>query len=200
MDNMLIGLRFEGKAPVGICSEYMKKIFAALTGRENVTFDRILFPYADTLLLSEDSRNGYFFGTHALMYGVDARTLARAVFSACGETTADGEDMLALLAPNAGKIECTRMAVADFLDLSGGSEESCEYIGDFASLLGGMVRPWNIREASRRLCSFCEQAARTDGVRLRGLHGGSVCADVEPVSAEAIIKLYAAKTGGNAIR
>lgn len=198
MDNMLVGLRFEGEVPVSLCSEYMKRIFAALVREENITFDRMLFPYADTLLISGGSGTDMFFGTHAILYGVEPRALARAVFSGCA--AGPGEDMLSRLSPRAENIGCTRGEIAGFLDLSGLREENCEYIGDFASLLGAEVRPWDIRETSRKLCSFCEQAARTGGVKLRGLHGGSVCADVDPGSAGTVIKLYADKTGGNAVR
>ena len=190
MSGTLVGLRFAGAVPAERCSEYMKRTLAALVGECGITYNMILFPYADTLLLSEQDKRGNFFGTHAVLCGVSAQQLARAAASACG-------DMLPRLDPRAVRLECTREALRAFLDTGAGGDERCLY-GGIAELTGGRLRPWNIREAARDLCSFCEQAVRMDGVEISGLVGGSVCARVAPEAVEAFAALYTAKTGGNA--
>lgn len=191
MTNTLIGLRFAGELPLTDCAKAMRNTLRALVEEQRATFDRLLFPYADTLLLFSEAGRDSVFGTHALLLGFDADELARAVFSACGKDTAR-------LDPRARSLEFDRDAIASFL-AEGMTEGNHEYIGSFASLLGADVRPYDIREASRKLCSFCEQAARTKGVTLHGLTGGTVCADVDPDAVDGIIGLYHSKTGGKAV-
>ncbi len=192
MYRTFIGLRFKGDVPLEACSEIMRNTLRALVEKQRSTFDRLLFPYADTLLLFSGAARNNLFGTHALLLGFDAEALADAVFSARGGFAVEE------LEPEACSLPLDRGAIADFLS-EGRSEGNHEYIGDFASLLSADVRTYDIRDAARRLCSFCEQAARTEGVVLHGLSGGSVCADVQPEAVDGIIKLYRDKTGGNAV-
>ena len=189
MTQKLIGLRFGGAVPAETCSAYMKRTLAELAATHHKTFDLMLYPYADTLLLSEGDKRGSFFGTHAILRDIGAAELAAAVKAACG-------DMTARLMPTAVTLDCTREAIAAFLR-SGCGENACGVYGDFCALLEPKPRPYTIRAAAKTLCSFCELAARMNGVHIFGLVGGRVCARVEPSAHEELSRMYAAKTGGS---
>ncbi len=193
MNGRIIGLRFDTELSASICSEYMKKIFKCLIEQKSATYDLLLYPYVDRLLLSREDASGCCFGTHALLWGFDAKTLAGAVVSAC-------RDRLSELHPVAEELDSNAAALGEFLSLGIDNGTQSEIaVGDYASLLAGNVRPWSVREASKRFCAFCEQAARIEGITEKGLCGGSLMVEASDESAkEQIERLYTAKTGGAA--
>ena len=204
MNDKIIGLRFDTALPPEQCSPSMAELFRRLFADAHITYDQILFPYADSLLLSDwGAKNA--FGTHALLWDVDPKLLADCAVRACG-------DRLAELRPRAKELDCTAAAIAEFLsmtyDVSGdpgeretagqGRSDADGYmpLGDFAALMSGSVRPWSIREQARRFCSLAEHIARLPDASIHGIRGGSLL--VSGGDRAELLRLYSAKTGGRA--
>ncbi|MBE6752809.1 MAG: hypothetical protein E7559_00395 [Ruminococcaceae bacterium] len=189
MNGRIIGFRFDCPQEPELCAAAMQRLLRILTDKGLATFDLFLYPYTDALLLSERGSTAMF-GTHALLWGFDERALAEAAVEACQGRTA-------LLRPRACLLDNDMRDIAAFF--SEGVHTPAEgevLVGGLASLLAGSVRPWAIREQSRRFCSFCEHLARTKGVQPVALCGDKLLIKSEEDSLAAVEELYAAKTGG----
>lgn len=179
MNDKLIGLRFSPELPVHEASRMMKALFIRLFESGKVTYSQFLFPYADSLLLSDDGGD-CFFGTHALLWNVDEQLL---------------ESCFGDVAPELVTLEWSASSITDFLELSENNDKAM-LLGTFDELLLGSVRPWSVREQARKFCSFAEHISRMKGCEVLGTAGGylAVQSDVPQIK-EQLAALYEAKTG-----
>ncbi|MBQ9993374.1 MAG: hypothetical protein IJP17_01515 [Clostridia bacterium] len=183
----IIGIKIGGEMPLCEHSDAMRRIFMRLVESGAVTFDSFLYPYADSLLLSDDvisGTQGYFFGSHALLWDV-------------------GEDMLRRCIGNTDDVTVCTMAcdareIEHFLREGICQPSAGEHlIGGFEALLTGTVRPWAVREHARRFCSLSEHIARMKGLSVLGITGGCIMFSAEEgTDISALPALYTAKTGG----
>lgn len=155
------------------CKQRLTELFA-----EGFNYDSNAFPYFDSVLMSDAfERFGLPFGTHSIIWDPDGRF--------------EGRHDVCALGYDYGQI-------VYFLSEGMYQPKDNELlIGGFEQLIAGAGQPWAIREYSRKFCSFCEHIARMEGVRLKGLTGGYVVAEVsEGETLKEIRKIYSAKTGG----
>ncbi len=186
MNEKLTAVRIDGQISPGECSGIMKKAFSLLFASGGITYSQFLFPYADSLLLSDDSED-CFFGSHALLWEIPADRLKAAFDEVCGER----EDVEV----NIDDIELTASSVRAFLGEPYIPEGQIA-AGNFASLLSGNIRPWVLREHSRCLCSFAEHIARMKDHEVYAFAGGRLVIKAENADAQQLSELYASKTGG----
>lgn len=189
MNNKITAFRFAGALAPEQLSEAMKRVFAHLYSTGGITYSQFLFPYADSLLLSEDSAD-CFFGSHALLWEIEPERLM------CSAEAVLSSEETDLLCPQVTEIELTARTVSDFLN-----DVSCETsgvgIGNFAALLSGNIRPWSLREHSRGLCSFAEHISRMKGYTAHGFSGGRFIVSADEELDELLLAgLYSSKTGG----
>lgn len=179
MSERFFGLKITG-GDIQSRSAAAEHEFARLLGLCH-TYDRFLYPYYDSLISGRSGEPAPgLLGTHAVLWDV-GRFLSGA--DDCCEYTE--------LAPDYREI-------SDFL-AEGllAPPEGCVLLGGFGELITGSVRPWSIREHSRKFCSFCEHISRMDGVKSYGLTGGYLCASIEPPAKLCEIeRIYNAKTSG----
>lgn len=186
----LIGLTVGSEK--GLCSAAlaMQELLNSLCETEFVTYDRIIYPYADSLLLSK--RDGYpiLFGQKALLWGVDLSSLERAAKNASLALGTEIEYSTAVF-------ECCAADIEKFLAKPEAQTDTYS-LGGFHPLTSGTVTPWGVREYSRRFCSFCEHISRMNGVEVVSLNAGYICVKdtVSQKLLRELKKLYEAKTGG----
>ena len=189
MNGRIIGLRFDAAQSPIECAAAMQTMLRRLVESGAATYDLFLYPYVDALLLSSQDKLPMF-GTHALLWGFDAKALADAAIFACDGRTAQ-------LRPRARLLDNDARDIAAFLGENVYAPAEGEHIiGGFASLLSGNVRPWHIREQSRRLCSFCEHTVRTEGVTPIAMSGDGLIVRCDDERLDSLCELYSAKTGG----
>ena len=181
MKDILTGLRFSPDTPPEKCSAATKTMLMRLFDNGAVTYSQFLYPYADSLLLSEDGDAGqYFFGTHSLLWNIAPETV---------------EELLDTDLPHETvQVGCSAADITEFLDISG-FDCGEMLLGSFDELLIGSVRPWSIREQSRKFCSFAEHIARMKGCSVHGTVGGYLAVSAENTGREEFARLYEAKTG-----
>lgn len=158
------------------CAQDSKSALTALF-EGGVNYDGFAYPYFDSVLMSDAfERFGLPFGTHSIIWDSDGRLADSGV----------------------QPLGFDYRRIVDFLGR--GMYEPAEnelLIGGFEQVIAGVTQPWAIRECSRKFCSFCEHIARMDGVKLKGLTGGYVVAEVSDSAVlEKICEIYNAKTGG----
>lgn len=170
-------------------AQVTQAILCALCEDAFLTYDRIVYPYADSLLLAK--RNGYpiLFGQKTLLWNVDIASIEKAVESAAFS-------LGRYIEYSAQPVECSAAAVEKFL-VKPQPQEGTISIGGFHRLVAGVVTPWGIREHSRRFCSFCEHISRQEGVEVIALNAGYISIKaVDTRLLRDLKKLYEAKTGG----
>lgn len=190
MDNRLTTLYFAGAVSPQEHSDAMKRTFSALFESGGITYSQFLFPYVDSLLLSDDS-TAPLFGSHALLWGVSAERLKQALDS-LGEAECDR------LSPQISCVDCSSGEIASFLGESVPADGTAALDG-YSRLLGGLVRPWSLREHSRGMCSFAEHIARMRGYRVHGFSGGVLIISTEDgteIDERQLAALFESKTGG----
>ena len=179
MNDKLTGLRFSPELPAEEASRAVKALFIRLFDSGKVTYSQFLFPYADSLLLSDEGGD-CFFGTHALLWNVDEQLL---------------ESCFGDAAPQVVTLEWSASSVTDFLKINDNNENAM-MLGAFDELLLGSVRPWSVREQSRKFCSFAEHISRMKGCEVLGTAGGYLAVQSdEPLIKQQLAALYEAKTG-----
>lgn len=154
------------------CKRRLTELFES-----GVNYDGFTYPYFDSVLMSDAfERFGLPFGTHTLLWDGDGRL--------------EGTD--------AKPIGFDFCAINGFLmrDLYQPVGEEL-LIGGYELVISGALQPWALREHSRKFCSFCEHIARMDVVKLKGLTGGYVVAEVSgDDTLEKVKDIFNAKTGG----
>lgn len=188
MNDKIIGLRLDVQTDSEQNSAIMKKICSALFDSGRVTFSQFLFPYVDSLLIADNNAlQPSFFGSHALLWDIDIQLVNDCIAAVCGNDTQR---------PELVEIEFNASEIADFFGEPYVLENGL-YVGGFASLLTGKIRPWAIREHARGFCSFAEHIARMSGFSVHGLTADYIAVRCEHEPDEAELKrLFAAKTGG----
>lgn len=180
MNQNIIGLRLEGGS-AGECSESARRILSSLSVN-GVTYNQMLFPYADSLTLSGGVPG--MFGSHILLWDVDPRLLARCTVRSCGDA----------VSARAREYRCSARELAGFFE-----ERPCSppqgymLAGRFSDMLAGAVSPWAIRGRARVMCSFAEHTARLKGARVGGFCGDRLAVSGVPESE--IINIFESKTG-----
>jgi len=186
MDEKITGFRFAGNVTPRECSEAMKKLFVHHFISGGVTYSQFLFPYVDSLLLSEDSPP-HFFGSHALLWQITPEEIMQ---SAC-EVLENVED----LCPQAQEIPLNAPVVAEFLADTSVVNEGVG-VGCYASLLSGLIRSWKLREYSRGFCSLAEHIDRMKNHSTKGFSGGRLIICADSIDEDVLAGLYTSKTGG----
>lgn len=189
MKYKLIGLTVCTKDGLSDAASAMQSVLSHLCDAEFVTYDRILYPYADSLLLAK--REGYpvLFGQKSVIWDVPEKSLRRAVDAA---ERALGKEIEYTAVP----LECCSRDIEKYLSRPDDEPETVS-LGGFHKLTAATVTPWGIREHSRRFCSFCEHISRMKGIEVVSLNAGYI--SIKPVDANHIRelrKLYESKTGG----
>lgn len=176
MKGQLYGLHISGENGMENCAALSKRQLTELFD-SGINYDGFAYPYFDSVLMSDAfERYGLPFGTHALIWDADGR----------------------LSDSDARPLGFDYRNILDFLE-SGMYQpsENEVLIGGYEQIITGAAQPWAIREHSRKFCSFCEHIARMTGVKLKGLTGGYVVAELEnDAIIEKISEIYNAKTGG----
>ncbi len=141
-----------------------------------LTYNQILYPYADALSLSEDESvrgaHAYIFGTHAIFCGVEECVLNQAAEFVSKQS----EGVSAELVKISGDDFADADALRDFLraerlaELSDG--RGVISAGDYGGALVGNMPHWRIREESKYFAARIEKAAliemRTNKARKDG--------------------------------
>lgn len=174
------------------CSEISSLIMKTLMAKHKITYNQILYPYADALSLSgkPGTESTRVFGTHMLLRNVPEEWLTEALAEcACDipcelmqfpltEGAAMSDDIQAFL--QSGE--------------AAGSEANLPQVGEFGRMLSGYVPHWRIRECSRVFASFCEMAYRRAHGKIAGLSGGSLL--LFPFSDPSVVgAIFTEKTG-----
>lgn len=188
MREKILALSFAKRSDAEKCSRIMRDAVVLLV-ENGVTFDCMLYPYADSLLIQRDGS----FGTHSLFYRVDAQLLDRCIARVLEQ---HNEKKLRY---TISEIECLTAEISKFLSGSPAKKKrGTVCFGGLAQSLGGVVYPWSVRECSKLLCAFSEQAASGKGVKLIGYTGEGpqfVCSGKE---VPRLAQLYERKTGAAA--
>ena len=170
------------------CSELSGCFLSALVRNHPVTFNQILYPYADALSLSgrPGTESTRIFGTHLLLHNVEcAAALAESL--PCG-----GPDWELVELPVCdGAVMSSD--VAEFL--RAGAECSLPSVGNFPEMLGGFVSHWRIRECARLFASFSEMSYRRAGGEIVGLLGGRLILTPQCDCQEVLSAIFTQKTG-----
>jgi len=187
MEEKVTVLRFAGEFdPEEHCAA-MKAVFLHLFSSGAVTYSQFLFPYVDSLLLSEYSAP-CFFGSHAIFWEISREQIENCV----RKTIADNKALL----PQISEIELNAPAIDNFLNETTAVQHGVG-VGNFSSLISGSARPWSLREISRGLCSFAEHISRMKGYTTHGFSGGRLIISADDgVDEKEISALYNSKTGG----
>ena len=169
-------------APVSQSAEISKKA-ANLMREGGMTFERFLYPYADTLTLSEKGAN--VFGTHMLLDANNIGLVERCLREACGDVPYQLR-----------AVGCTVPKIEAFLKKKRTKERGAVSVGSLADLLPCDVRPWQVRECAKKLCSFSEHISRIDGVNTAGSSGGRIIlSGMKKKQAKSLSDIYFGKTG-----
>lgn len=188
MREKILALSFAKRSDAEKCSRIMRDV-AALLVENGVTFDCMLYPYADSLLLQRDGS----FGTHSLFYRVDAQLLDKCIAQVLEQ---HNERKLRY---TISEIECLTAEISEFLSCSPAKKKrDTVCFGGLAQSLGGIVYPWSVRECSKLLCAFSEQAASRKGVKLIGYTGEGPRFECTGKEISALAQLYERKTGAPA--
>ena len=194
----IIGIRFTApptQENVIRCSELSAAFLNALVKRCNITYNQILYPYADALSLSgaEGTESTRIFGTHILLRNIQdeaIETVMQQCFTAENQPVTDKYEALDLpLTDSAAKSS----DIAEFL--SAGEEFGLPWVGDFTGMLAGWLPHWRIRESARNFASFSEMAYRRSGRQVIGLYGGKLILTPQCDCPEALSEIFTQKTG-----
>ncbi len=176
------------------CSELSAVFFSALVQRHNITYNQILYPYADALSLcgNPGTMSTRIFGTHILLRGVEVQVITNVmeeILSSGGlGNSALSYDVVEFRLYDGAALACD---MAEFLC----GEEGLRSVGDFGGMLGGFVAHWRIRECARVFASFSEMAYRRAKGAVCGLYGGRLVLSSECDCAEALSEIFTQKTG-----
>ncbi len=182
MSEKLTGLRFSAELSSEICSAAMKSLLVRLFASGKITYSQFLYPYADSLLLSDENCGvSCFFGTHALLCGVEGELLNSCI----------DDDVR----PEIIELDYSAADITRFFDISDRLSDADMLIGGFEEMLQDSIHPWFIRDRARRFCSFAETIARMKQCAVCGTVGGYVAVKTENKTCDDFIELYASKTG-----
>ncbi|MBQ1441646.1 MAG: hypothetical protein IIZ08_06990 [Clostridia bacterium] len=172
-------------------SEYSAEFLNALIKRGQITYNQILYPYADALSLSggEGTESTRIFGTHILLRNVEESAACEAMGEAMRERGAEYE--LTEFTMYEGAVMAAD--VREFLKK--GSDKALNCAGDFGELLTGYARHWRIRECARIYASFCEMAYRRTKGGIAGLCGGKLIILTGEEGLREAAEIYVQKTG-----
>ena len=189
----ILGIRFIAEPTaenISRCSAYSARFFSVLVKDQQITYNQILYPYADALSLSgrTGTESTRVFGTHILLRNVDS-SRASAVLAECLPSEARWE--LEELPVSDGA--AMSQDIAAFLQTSADCE--LPFVGEFSAMLGGFVTHWRIRECARVFASFTEMSYRRAKGELIGLHGGRLLLTPECDCPEALAGIFTQKTG-----
>ena len=189
MREKIIAVSFAKRSDAAKCSCVMRDAVAMLA-ENGVTFDCVLYPYADSLLLRKEGS----FGTHSLFYRVDVHLLEKCVSQSLDR---HGEKRLRY---NISEIECTASQILKFLSCAPAKKKrGAVCFGGIAQSIGGIVYPWSVRECSKLLCAFAEQTAAIKGVKLIGYMGNGPLFECPKSAREQASELFEKKTGARAV-
>lgn len=184
MKDTIIGLRFPSDMPPEECSRVAKKLFVSLFETGRVTYSQFLYPYADSLLLSEESGGEQsFFGTHSLLWNIDPEMPEKVLLRGVPGVPFEIE-----------QLDFSTERLMHFFDIKD-RETDMMLFGAFDELLVGSIRPWSIREQARKFCSFAEHISRMNGCKVCGTVGAYLGVRAENMQPGDFAPLYEAKTG-----
>lgn len=188
----ITGVRFVCQptaAEITRCSELSARFLTVLTGEHRVTFNQILYPYADALSLSgkPGTESTRIFGTHMLLRGIPPRLIESVLNELLPE-----DDLRYTVTPFAMYDGAAKASdVAAFLRC----ESTLPGAGEFGNMLSGYVTHWRIRECARVYASFSEMAYRRAKGAISGLLGGRLILSGECDCREAVAAIFTQKTG-----
>lgn len=197
----ILGLRFGGsdfgynEQNIKICSAVSQNMLQYLIDNYPVTFNQILYPYADMLSLSckNGSESTQIFGTHLILRGVEEEFVAEVLFHGL-QSAAEHEWQPDVIVHHFGTVDGCAAAeeIAAFLQC----DCTVLTVGDFAQMLGGFVPHWRIREAAKAFASFSEMSYRVSKGAICGLAGGRLALreDIEPIVTEKLRSICYQKT------
>lgn len=179
------------------CSELSAAFLRTLVEEQAITYNQILYPYADALSLSgaPGTESTRIFGTHMLLRNVTSEQI-NAVMQECftAKNMATSDQFEAINIP---LTESTAKSsdVVSFL----AAEEECALptVGDFTKMLAGWLPHWRIRENSRIFASFSEMAYRVSKCQVIGLYGGKLILTHQCDCSEALSAIFTQKTGAD---
>ena len=176
---------------ISLCSELSAGFFTALVRNHPVTFNQILYPYADAL--SRSGRPGTertrVFGTHILLRHVELPLVSAAM----AESLPTGAPQWELVELPVCEGAVMSSDAAEFLRTQ--AECSLPSAGNFADMLSGYVPHWRIRECARVFASFSEMSYRRAKGEIIGLLGGRLVLTPQCECPDAIAAIFTQKTG-----
>lgn len=198
----IIGIKFGSgefvydEQHIEICSVISRSVFQYLIDNCPVTFNQILYPYADMLSLSyqRGTESTKIFGTHMILRGIEEDFVASALFHGL-EAVTDNDWQPDVTVHHFWLNDGCAAAeeIAAFLECG------CDVptVGDFAKMLSGFVAHWRIREAAKVFASFSEMSYRVSKGAVCGLAGGRLALrwDIEPHIIEKLNNICFQKTG-----
>ena len=195
----MIGLRFVAEPTeenIQRSAELSERLLRTLVKEHNLTYNQILYPYADALSLSgmKGTESTRIFGTHILLRNISAEQLHH-VMSICftdeaGQSIPIPHEIIEipLTEGSAKTADVERF-------LKAGKPPQLRSVGEFSEMLGGYVRHWRIREAARIYASFSEMSYRRAKGEILGLCGGKLILTNACDCPEAVAAIYTQKTG-----
>ena len=195
----MTGLRFAvqpTRENIAQCSELSAKLLRELVERHKITYNQILYPYADALSLSgaAGTQSTRIFGTHILLRNVPDEIIENVNPKNLTDDNVQNplpEYETETLPLTEGAVKSTD--IAKFL--TEGKQPEFPSAGDFAKLLSGWLPHWRIRECSRIFASFSEMAYRRAKGQVIGLYGGKLILTPECDCQEALGAIFTQKTG-----
>lgn len=155
-----------------MCSSISRYMLKYIIDNYPLTFNQILYPYADMLSLSGKvgTESTQIFGTHIILRNV-CGDIVSSLLEYCVKSAIDMTN--GVIQPGTVQFSLSEGCVAaediaEFLKC----ECSVQTVGDFGKMLNGFVPHWRIREAAKAFASFSEMSYRISNGAVCGLSGG----------------------------
>ena len=195
----ITGLRFIAEPTqenVAQCSEQSARLLRTLVERHNITYNQILYPYADALSLSgvAGTQSTRIFGTHILLRNVPKELIDNVMH----ECFTEEKSQIPVFHREIVEFPLTdgmvkSSDIAEFLGVK--QELPLPWAGEFAGMLGGWLPHWRIRECARYFASFSEMSYRRAKGEIVGLYGGRLILTPECNCPDDLAAIFTQKTG-----